>query len=237
MIEESDNQPTHWSEHILFLILLNIVGGIMSFLLMSLPSAGIFDTTSIGTSELIISSTLLGIMDGGILGYTLWASTDDFPQSRAVIITGIWGALLGGMFFTGDYIIFTGCGFPVLAYILTFIALKPGSQVASIVGATFFSIVSWFVSVWIIGKIVPDSNDIGGIATLLISLITYSTLLPYFLKSDNNRHRTQNAEREQRQQLRNTLSAGLLPEENYTVGDDGELIPVDNAQNSHKAQS
>ena len=71
----------------------------------------------------------------------------------------------------------------------------------------------------------------------VFGVLIYSISLPYFLKMANDDIRHENAEIEQRAQLQDDLSAGLLPEENYTVGDDGELIPVDDAQNSHKAQS
>jgi hypothetical protein len=71
----------------------------------------------------------------------------------------------------------------------------------------------------------------------LIGTTIYSITLIYLLKRENERSRRNNAERTQRQQLRNDLSAGLLPEGNYVVGDDGELVEAEDTQNDYKAQS
>ena len=158
MTTESDNQPTKWYKHTLFLILINIFGGIIDLLL----------AKAIISSRYILFGIILGIIYGGILSYTLWATTDNFSKSRAILISGLWGGLLGSIFLkdTLEYIILTGIGFPFLAYGLTFIILNSWSQVTSILSATMLGIASIYLLLFFI-----DASTVGRNAIVLLNSI------------------------------------------------------------------
>ena len=229
MTAENDNQPTKWYKHTLFLILLNIIGGVIGIIaFMSMIFGGGY--TLENQTTYVSIATLIGMINGGVFGYTIWVTTDNFPQSRVVLISGIWAIALGGVFITSEYFIFSSLILLPLAFLITLERIRSLSITSTLIEVLLVTVSSGVI-------VAPLSYLVDDIIVLelalVISLFAYSVTLPRFLQTETKRR----YERAQRQQLQNDLSAGLLPEGEYTVGDDGELIPVDDAPNSHTAQS
>ena len=221
------HQSTPWYKHILFLILLNIISLLTIYFLLVFVLKLTLDNTF--TFYPLVTS--IGAIYGGVLGYTLWATTDNFPVSRALAISTLWAVTLVSIAFMGIFLLCISVGLLAFAFLVTLGLLEKWDQGWSIFKATFSSI---FIIAIVASYISLDVLDITPVS---LAILTYSTTLVYLLKRQNESLRHENAKRAQRQQRQDDLSAGLLPEGEYTVGDDGELIPVDEAHNNHKAQS
>jgi len=210
----SNTTKERWYQRTRFLIFLNVIG--FAFACSTLPFAYLLNNGTL----FLISIPLAAGANGGILGFTLWASSTRFPQFRALLISILWGV-------TPCIIAlhpFALCCFPFLAFILTMVLIKSWSQARNLLEAVLVTISSMVLLGSISTLLVNDNIALG--IVLVAGVLIYSVTLPRFLK------------REQQQQIQqHKLSPNYLPDGKYIIGDDGELIPVDDAQNSHKAQS
>ena len=134
MTSSDGNQSTPWYKHTLFLVVLNIIGGVISYLGADLMFHSLLLTggnSYLGTegfSNIVIVTTLIGTIIGGTLGYSLWATTDNFPQSRAVLLSGLWAGTLGMMLLIASTIGCFGLAFPIISFFVTLGLLEKWDQ-------------------------------------------------------------------------------------------------------------
>ena len=235
MTVEKKNQSTPWYKHTLFLILINAIAwvallwGVEELSSVWIVNYNVWDYSdrevlfTINRQIIILTASLLGLLMGSALAYTIWAKDNNFSQSRALVLAGTWASTFGAIFFDPTFSQIGIALLPALALIGTFLIISKHLRNAFTVSglSTLFTMIFLYLLFY--------DPAIGSNLIWMMGGI-FGVFFTYFIQRANDAEQR----RQQAKQRRDTLAQGLLLADNYIVGDDGELIEAEGGENHIK---
>lgn len=176
-----------------------------------------------------IGSGVIGAIFGGILGYTVWASANDFPARNIFLLSLIWSIFFG-------FIALEISSLFLYSWVLSIVPCLLFISLIIVLGLTLLLLTGRWGDLFIAGFIgIFGTIFIGLIFQILrldINFLTFppisggifGVVLAGLIKHDTNNHAE--ADDSSADDYYYEYEHGYMPEGEFVIGDDGELVAV-----------
>ena len=220
--EPQDMPQRPWYKKLWFLALINGFGSILGFWYLSLivvnNPLSVLNPTPIGSPIMIVSGGIIGLINATIFAYTVWHDDIKPPHDLIAFISVIWSLAFALM-----SVICVGFMFAFLGIAMILGALGTWTRIGGwllgiIVGSINIFTASLLISV-ILSVLGIDLNELTMFVIVAFSWGSiYGLTFADVIQRDNRRNRRAIQ-----------FAQGYSPDfsNNLTVGDDGELVEID----------